>query len=165
MSDKDRRDRIVQLTELTLSGGALAISIIALITSLTTAKQSNEISTQALAVAKQANDIAVGRAREYPQIAIESYTQDVKFASPDDVKRNEVVWFVENEGNTPISGFQVKVVGLSGLTYSLENPQEQHRDLPTSSQQIKFDEQLTPKGFVRLDIKRTVIDYLRNLSL
>ena len=160
-----RKETVFRFLEVVFAGLAFAVSLFALWFSISSTKQSNEIAAQALAISKQANDIAVGRTREYPLTEIgEVRSKGSAFTSVDAAKNAEILLTIKNRGNVPISGVQLLVIGLSGLTYSLEDATEQYRDLSSLRYTIAFDEQLTPNGIAHLDIKVPILKYLHNLN-
>ena len=120
-----RKEATFRLLEVLFAGLAFAVSVLALWFSISSSKQSNEIATQALAISKQANDIAVGRTREYPLIEIgEVRSKGSAFISVDAARNAEILLTIKNRGNVPLSGVQLLIIGLSGLTYSLADAKE-----------------------------------------
>jgi hypothetical protein len=111
---------------------ALIISAISLGVSIFFSSESARISSLALATARQANDIAAGRLREYPRIDIHVSDADLSASARTDeeLRKLRIVWNVWNTGTKIIIAFGLQIIAIPPLTYSLELiPMDERRDL------------------------------------
>jgi hypothetical protein len=140
----------------------LIISAAALVTSFYSYKESTRVSTLALATARQANDISIGRIHEYPEINIAATGNLSLLTLP---QQHTVAWNIWNTGNKPITALTVRLIVLSGLTYSLAlTPMDEPKLFGDFvDYKIMLGEQLPPDAFVRLHMTKPVLTYLRNL--
>jgi hypothetical protein len=151
-----------------LSIGAIVVSVISIIVTGFLSWQSNKTSSQALAVSTQANEIAVGRLREYPRIEIHASDDEARASARTDeeLKKLKIAWNVWNTGNKMISAFTLEIIAMRGLTYSLDlRPMDEPKELgDVTNYKIALAEQVTPDAIVRLDITKPILTHLRNLT-
>jgi hypothetical protein len=157
------------IIELAMAGVAIILSVLALVISTWSnhiAGESRDVAREALAVSQKGNDIAQGVVRVYPVIEVDS---DVKGAlvlqTVDQVAKSEALFFIRNRGKLPIRGLHLFLVGLSGLTYAINDPNDQYRAIDRIRIPVLFEEQLAAGGNALVDLRHPVVQYLHGLKL
>ncbi|MDP9024857.1 MAG: hypothetical protein M3N13_05770 [Candidatus Eremiobacteraeota bacterium] len=156
------REHVYRPVEVTSIVFAVFVSACSLAVSLISAIQSNHIASQALDVAKQQNDIALGRVREAPTIRVNNFSAEhVRLTRAGDLSQSADVT-VENIGTVAISAIRFELVAVGNLTYPITAPSEGY-DGPTvfRHENVEFEEQLQPGGFVNVDVRPAIVRYFR----
>jgi len=147
---------------------SLAISMISLYVAYDGIKSTNEISAQALATARQANEIALGRTREPALLQFSAYSTasyDFDFLSPKELERELHLYVnLHNDGKKPVEGAVIEVVGIRPLTYKLYEPSNGIDELPAVIYSTSFNSAVQPGGSVHLDIRKLILQYLVKLG-
>jgi hypothetical protein len=150
--------------------GQFIVAIVALVVSGFSAYlsyRSDETAKEALQTARAANLIALGIKREYPVIDIENIEKDaLQLRTIDDVRGRKSEIIVRNEGPLPVVGLQLDLNGLSGLVYSLQDPEEAFKeDFAAKRTSTNLEEQLLPHGFAYIEMRIPILKYLKDLKL
>lgn len=149
--------------------GSLLISIASLYVAYDGAKSSNALAAQALATARQANEIALGKIRE-PSILQFSGSDEnnykFNFTSATDLER-ELHFYVDltNDGKKAVEGAVFEVVGIEPLTYRADDPSISLKQLPSTILTATFNSAVQPGGAVHFDIRKLVLQYLVKLAM
>lgn len=145
------------------------ISIVALYSATTGTDATNKIAAEALKIARQANAISLGVARE-PAV--------VEFADPNDSSYftfdftdtkafkgdlKEIVT-IRNTGEKPVDALGVEVIGVDGLTYSLSDPMARIDHLPYYSARLNLTSALQPGALAHIDVRSFILNYLTKLT-
>jgi len=146
----------------------LAVSIISIYVAYDGVKSSNAISAEALATARQANEIALGRTREPALLQFTEYAKDqyeFSFLSPNDLERELHAYAdLSNNGKKPVEGAVIEAVGIGPLTYRLDDPTIAVKELPSIVYNAAFNSAVQPDGMVRLDMRKPILQYLLKLA-
>jgi hypothetical protein len=149
-----------------ISIAALVVSILSLISSVTIALISNKTASDALNIANQANDIALGKTRIFPVLSVSSPPSGViEFKTEDAVKNTDVSISLFNRGDVPIDQVTVQIIGLSGEMFAYEQQEIEYQDFDLFKATYDFGEQLAPQGQLVINLKVPVLQYLARLSL
>jgi hypothetical protein len=160
-----RYERAFRIAEVVFSGSALAISIAAFILTTRQTMQNQEATSQAIALARQANDIALGRTQEYPRVHARG-PDSFEILRTGSLPAAELFVSVENRGTLPVAAVQVALQGVSGLTYATGDYRQVDAERFVELREtVQFSEQLTPGTGVDVDILGMVLRYLRSLEL
>jgi hypothetical protein len=159
---------VVALASPAVTVGSLLISIASLYVAYDGAKSSNTLAAQALATARQANEIALGRIRE-PSILQFSGSDEnnykFNFTSTTDLERElHPSVYLTNDGKKAVEGAVFEVVGIEPLTYRVDDPSISVKQLPSIILTATFNSAVQPGGAVHFDIKKMVLQYLAKLA-
>lgn len=146
----------------------LVVSLVALYVSYDSARTTNRIASQALETSRQANEIALGIRRE-PAILQFSDGSDKKyqfdFTSVESIGRDlKQSVQLENDGQKNIEGARFEIIGVEPLTYPLSDPAKEIRPLPSLDMTINFNSVIQPGGFVNIDFRKPILQYLSKLQ-
>ena len=156
-----------------ISAGAavasLIVSVFALHVAFSSTKTTNEIAAEALRTARQANDISLGLARE-PAVIEFAFSDSSRFefdfteptALTDELKK---IVTIQNAGKKAVDAIAIEVIGISGLTYPLSDPDVQIAKLPGYSARLDLNSAMQPKSLAHIDVRKYLLNYLVNLSL
>lgn len=160
-----RTGRRLKFAEILIAGVALVISVVALMYTHRQTRASAATTEEALRLAKEANDIALGRAVEYPELRA-SGPSALMLQQIDSIRNSEYSVEIENRGAIPVGAVQVAIRGISGLTYSAGDFRSAYRgEFSELRETILFDEQLAPGDRVNIKILTLLLRYLRSLDL
>lgn len=151
------------------TAASIFVSIVSLYVAYDGARSSNTIATQALATATQANEIALGRIREPSILQFSEYDDDgleFRFESPADLERELKLYVsLSNDGKKSVEAAVFEVVGIEPLTYRVDNPSIDLKELPSSVLTTTFNSAVQPQGSVHFDIRKLVLQYLEKLAV
>lgn len=146
---------------------SLVVSAIALYIAFAGTKMTNQIATEALKTARQANEISLGLVRE-PAVLEFAFSDASKFTfdftEPTVLKEElKTIITVKNTGKKAIDAVSLEIIGIVGLTQLLSNPAIEFRPLPAHSARLDFREALQPQALAHIDIRKYLLVYLEKL--
>ncbi|RNC67290.1 MAG: hypothetical protein ED859_15190 [Desulfuromonadales bacterium] len=145
---------------------SVIISVVAIVVAVIGTRTSSKIATEALETARQANDISLGRLKEPPAVEIVSVTaQELDFTDPKVLSEDlKTIIQVRNIGKVPIDGLSVELIGISPLTYPIDNFSQVVRPLPSVLKDISLKTILQPEALANIDLRLLVLLYLEELD-
>ncbi len=155
-----------------ISAGAAVASLIvsgfALYVASSSSKTTNEIASEALKTARQANDISLGLTRE-PAVLEFAFSDSSRFefdftnasALTEELKR---IVTIQNTGKKAVDALAIEIIGISGLTYLLADPTVQVAKLSAFSARLDLKSALQPQALAHIDVRNYLLNYLVKLS-
>jgi hypothetical protein len=156
-------EKKLRFLEVLFSIIAVVVSGVAIYISTHDSDKALKVATEALQTSRQANDIALGRLKEEPIIGV--LPNRASLVTTADIPKTRIEIGLENTGNVAISGVEVIFVAIGPITYRLNNAMDQYKDFPHESIKVDFDQQLSPRGNVRIDLRNPMVKYLSELPL
>jgi hypothetical protein len=160
-----RTEHRLKFAEVIIIASALMISIVSLTYTYYQSRKTDAMMQETLQLQKESNDISLGRSREYPSIRAIGLHSFI-------VPRTDSVWTseysveLENRGLIPISGVQVALRGVAGMTYSSGDFRQVYGgEFSELRELIRFNEQLAPGDSVSVKVLTLILRYLRSLDL
>lgn len=147
------------ILSLVLSGLALLVSVLALILTRLDTIEANRIALEALGVAQQSNQIALGLERTVPKLRVTNLgdndlIEDRKLSS------GEFEIRVVNEGEVPIDAVKIELISIPGFNYSYDFEEEGFY-LGSATELMELDEMLNPGGVLYIDLTPLVAKQLQ----
>jgi len=146
---------------------SFVVSAIALYVAFAGTKTTNQIATEALKTARQANEISLGLVREPAVLEFAFYDASnftFDFTDPTVLKKElKTIITVQNTGKKAIDAVSLEIIGIDGLTQLLSNPTLEFRSLPAHSARLDFREALQPQTLAHMDIRKYLLVYLEKL--
>lgn len=147
---------------------SFVVSAIALYVAFAGAKTTNQIATEALKTARQANEISLGLVREPAvlEFAFSNASQfTFDFTDPIVLKEGlKTIITVKNTGKKAIDAVSLEIIGINGLTQLMSNPNVDFSSLPAYPARLDFREALQPQALAHIDIRKYLLVYLEKLS-
>jgi hypothetical protein len=144
---------------------SMLISVVALLVASSGTDKSTAIATEALASARQANEIALGKLRASPIVEIFSSKDFYDFTSADELKEPmKVIISISNSGEVPIDGLRMELIGIEPFTYKDGEADIPIRSLPSIYFDGKIGTMILPNGLAHIDIRIAILQYLVNLE-
>jgi hypothetical protein len=147
---------------------SIVVSMIALYIAFAGTKTTNQIATEALKTARQANEISLGLVREPAVLEFVHSDQSrfiFDFTNPTALKEElKTIITVQNAGKKAIDAVDIEIVGINGLTQLLSNPSIEFRSLPAHSARLDFRTALQPKAIAHIDVRKYLLIYLEKVN-
>lgn len=146
---------------------SLIVSAIALYVAFTGTKTTNQVATEALKTARQANEISLGLVRE-PAVLEFAFSDTSKFTfdftDPTALKEElKTIITVKNTGKKAIDAVSLEIIGIVGFTQLMSDPTVEFRSLPAYSTRLDFHAALQPQALAHIDIRKYLLVYLEKL--
>ncbi len=147
---------------------SLVVSAIALYVAFAGTKTTNQIATEALKTARQANEISLGLVRE-PAVLEFAFSDQSRFTfdfTDPTVLMEELktIITVQNTGKKAIDAVGLEIIGIVGLTQFLSNPTLEFRSLPAHSARLDLRAALQPQALAHIDVRKYLLTYLEKLG-
>lgn len=146
---------------------SLVISVIALYVASSGTKATNQIATEALNTARQANEISLGLVREPAvlEFAFSGSSQSNFDFTDSTVLKDELksIITVHNSGKKAIDAVSIEIIGIDGLTQQLSKPAVEFRSLPSYAVRLDFREALQSQALAHIDVRKYFLVYLKKL--
>lgn len=144
---------------------SVLISVVALLVARSGSDRSLEIAKEALASARSANEIALGKIRALPIVEIYNYDEFYDLTVADVLYEPlKIKMSIRNSGEIPIDAISMELIGIEPLTFQDNDQDRPIRSLPSIHFDGKIKTMILPDGLAHVDIRIALLKYLVELE-